>query len=84
MPYLIFTGRQVRYWKENGAALTVEATAYALLAQLKLKEVEFSGPVVIWLTEERNARGSFHSTQVCWFVLFNAMTAKEAVHTFFL
>jgi CD109 antigen len=52
-----------RHWKVGGAALNVETAGYALLSQLHLGRLKHGGPIVKWLTEQRNAEGGFVSTQ---------------------
>ncbi|XP_044134690.1 venom factor-like [Bufo gargarizans] len=52
------------HWEEPGSRfLTLEATSYALLTLLKLKEFEKAGPLVKWLTEERYYGEILESTQ---------------------
>ena len=41
----------------------METAGYALLAQLHLGRLKYGGPIVKWLTEQRNAQGGFISTQ---------------------
>eukprot|EP00794_Sanderia_malayensis_P016274 gene16274-17915_t len=55
--------RDAMYIKDGGPALCVEATSYALLTMMSLKETDAAGPLVVWLTKQRNAKGSFYSTQ---------------------
>ena len=43
----------------------METTAYALLAQMALGRLKFAGPIVTWLTGQRDPQGGFVSTQVC-------------------
>ena len=57
-------GRERNYIKDGGPALQVESTAYTLLTMAALNKLDDAGPVVVWLTEHRNSRGSFYSTQV--------------------
>eukprot|EP00794_Sanderia_malayensis_P016290 gene16290-17928_t len=56
--------RDAMYIKDGGPALCVEATSYALLTMMSLKETDAAGPLVVWLTKQRNAKGSFYSTQI--------------------
>jgi len=56
-------GRERNYIKDGGPALQVESTAYTLLTMAALNKLDDAGPVVVWLTEHRNSRGSFYSTQ---------------------
>ncbi|XP_069775756.1 complement C4 [Narcine bancroftii] len=47
----------------RASAVEVEATAYALLAALTMKEFSYANAIVKWLTEQRNYGGGFRSTQ---------------------
>ncbi|XP_044132847.1 venom factor-like [Bufo gargarizans] len=52
------------HWNEpNSRFLSLEATSYALLTLLKLKEFEKAGPLVKWLTEQRYYGEIWGSTQ---------------------
>ncbi|XP_044132849.1 venom factor-like [Bufo gargarizans] len=52
------------HWEDPGSHfLTLEATSYALLTLLKLKEFEKAGPLVKWLTEQRYYGKIWGSTQ---------------------
>ncbi|XP_044134688.1 A.superbus venom factor 1-like [Bufo gargarizans] len=52
------------HWEEPGSRfLTLEATSYALLTLLKLKEFEKAGQLVKWLTEQRYYGEIWGSTQ---------------------
>jgi complement component 5 len=64
-----------RYWRDtlkrpdssvpsSGTAGMVETTAYALLASLKLKDMNYANPIIKWLSEEQRYGGGFYSTQV--------------------
>ncbi|ELK29804.1 Complement C3, partial [Myotis davidii] len=51
-------------WEEPGQRLhTIEATSYALLALLLLKDFDSVPPVVRWLNEQRYYGGGYGSTQ---------------------
>lgn len=51
-------------WEEPGQKLySVEATSYALLALLLLKDFDSAPPVVRWLNEQRYYGGGYGSTQ---------------------
>lgn len=51
-------------WEEPGQQLyNVEATSYALLALLLLKDFDSVPPVVRWLNEQRYYGGGYGSTQ---------------------
>ncbi|MBN3307813.1 CO3 protein, partial [Amia calva] len=61
---LKFTSQDQSHWPVPGSHLySLEATAYALLALLKLKEFERAGHAVEWLTEQRFYGGGYGSTQ---------------------
>ncbi|XP_077186912.1 complement C4-B-like [Paroedura picta] len=54
------------HWAVGGqgaSAISVEATAYALLFLVKQKDTATAGKVSKWLTEQRNYGGGFKSTQ---------------------
>ena len=55
-----------RYWNAGGTALNVETAGYALLTQLALGRVTYAGPIVVWITKQRNTRGGFISTQASY------------------
>ncbi|XP_078346612.1 venom factor-like [Oculina patagonica] len=52
-----------RYWNAGNDALNVETTAYALLAQMAVGRLKLAGPIVTWLTNQRDPQGGFISTQ---------------------
>ena len=53
------------HWPVQGNHLfTLEATAYALLALVKMKEFEKAGVVVNWLNAQRRSGGGYGTTQV--------------------
>ncbi|XP_019822407.2 complement C5 [Bos indicus] len=63
-----------RFWKDDlqqrdsfvpntGTARMVETTAYALLTNLNLKDMNYVNPVIKWLSEEQRYGGGFYSTQ---------------------
>ena len=62
--HINFLEKNTRYWTDGGSASNVETTAYALLTQMLLNRVRYSGPIVVWLTEQRKGGGGFFSTQV--------------------
>ncbi|XP_067830197.1 complement C4-B-like isoform X2 [Heptranchias perlo] len=47
----------------QASAVTVEATSYALLQTLAMKDLSYANAIVKWLTEQRNYGGGFRSTQ---------------------
>lgn len=53
-------------WEEPGQQLyNVEATSYALLALLRLRDMDSLPAVARWLNEQRYYGGGYGSTQVC-------------------
>nr|XP_025977445.1 complement C4-like [Dromaius novaehollandiae] len=52
-----------QFWPAGGAAETVEATGYGLLALLRLNDVAGALRAARWLREQSNYGGGFHSTQ---------------------
>ena len=60
-----------RFWDAGNDALNVETTAYALLAQMAVGRLKLAGPIVTWLTNQRDPQGGFVSTQVR--ILFNVL-----------
>ncbi|XP_056442574.1 complement C3-like isoform X1 [Gadus chalcogrammus] len=56
--------RDLDHWPVgSGHVFTLEATAYALLALVKVKDFEAAAPIVRWLSVQRSSNGGFHSTQ---------------------
>ena len=53
-----------KYWKNDSLSLTVETTAYALLAYSALKDETNGIAILLWLAKQRNSYGGFVSTQV--------------------
>ncbi|XP_074654266.1 A.superbus venom factor 1-like isoform X2 [Tubulanus polymorphus] len=51
------------WYRKKPSGLAIETASYALLAQLKLGEFEYSKSIAIWLIEQRNSHGAFISTQ---------------------
>ncbi|XP_050403081.1 venom factor [Patella vulgata] len=56
-------GLTPHWFNKEPNALAVEATAYALLAQLEMGEIQYSNQIVGWLLQQRESHGSFVSTQ---------------------
>ena len=54
----------MRHWNAGRIALNIETSAYALLTQILMGRVKYAGPIVSWLTAQRNGQGGFSSTQV--------------------
>ncbi|XP_041960864.1 complement C3-like isoform X1 [Alosa sapidissima] len=67
------------HWPVTGNhLLTVEATAYALLALVKMREFERAAPVVKWLNEQRGSMGGYSTTQPT-IMVFQAL-AEYRIH----
>ena len=56
------------YWGWNGvgaaSAKSIEASSYALLAQLKLDDLKASSEIAEFLQQHRTSGGAFSTTQV--------------------
>ncbi|XP_052049729.1 complement C3 [Apodemus sylvaticus] len=79
-PYLskfLNTAKDRNRWEEPGQQLyNVEATSYALLALLLLKDFDSVPPVVRWLNEQRYYGGGYGSTQAT-FMVFQALAQYQ-------
>ncbi|XP_063787119.1 A.superbus venom factor 1-like [Pseudophryne corroboree] len=65
------------HWEEPGSRfITLEATSYALLALLQLKEFELTGPIVRWINEQRYYGAVYGSTQAT-IVMFQALAQYQ-------
>lgn len=64
-------------WEEPGQKLyNVEATSYALLALLEIKDFDYVPPVVRWLNEQRYYGGGYGSTQAT-FMVYQALAKYQ-------
>ncbi|KAF0887297.1 CO3 protein, partial [Crocuta crocuta] len=71
------TAKERTRWEEPGKKLySVEATSYALLALLLLKDFDSVRPVVNWLNEQRYYGGGYGSTQAT-FMVFQALAQYQ-------
>ncbi|XP_066201395.1 complement C3 [Saccopteryx leptura] len=71
------TATEKNRWEEPGQKLyNVEATSYALLALLLLKDFDTVPPVVRWLNEQRYYGGGYGSTQAT-FMVFQALAQYQ-------
>ncbi|XP_060040075.1 LOW QUALITY PROTEIN: complement C3-like [Erinaceus europaeus] len=71
------TAKEKNRWEEPGQKLyNVEATSYALLALLELKDFDSVPPVVRWLNEQRYYGGGYGSTQAT-FMVFQALAQYQ-------
>ncbi|XP_052602753.1 complement C3 [Peromyscus californicus insignis] len=79
-PYItkfLNTAKDRNRWEEPGQQLyNVEATSYALLALLILKDFDSVPPVVRWLNEQRYYGGGYGSTQAT-FMVFQALAQYQ-------
>ncbi|XP_049732541.1 complement C3-like [Elephas maximus indicus] len=74
---LLATATEKNRWEERGQHLyNVEATSYALLALLNLKDFDSVPPVVRWLNEQRYYGGGYGSTQAT-FMVFQALAQYQ-------
>ncbi|XP_053321323.1 venom factor [Spea bombifrons] len=65
------------HWVEQGAHfISLEATSYALLALLRLKQYDLTGPIVRWLNEQRYYGAVYGSTQAT-IILFQALAQYQ-------
>jgi len=56
---------ETMYWSDkSGLTDDIEITAYGLLALMKFDDFHSAAKVVTWLTSNRNAVGTFYTTQV--------------------
>uniref|UniRef100_A0A3B4U0E5 Complement C3-like n=1 Tax=Seriola dumerili TaxID=41447 RepID=A0A3B4U0E5_SERDU len=55
--------RELNHWPVYSKLLTLEATAYALLALVKVKALEEARPIVRWFTKQQSYSGDYGSTQ---------------------
>ncbi|XP_077326606.1 venom factor-like [Lithobates pipiens] len=74
---LMSVSKDKAHWNEPGARfISLEGTAYALLALLQLKEYEGTGDIVRWLTEQRYFGAVYGSTQAT-IVMFQALAQYQ-------
>ena len=53
------------YWlTRRPSAISVETSAYALLAQMELGDYDYAGRIAIWFSNQQDYNGGFVSTQV--------------------
>uniref|UniRef100_H3B954 Complement C3 n=1 Tax=Latimeria chalumnae TaxID=7897 RepID=H3B954_LATCH len=65
------------HWPEpKGSLFTIEATAYALLANLHYRKADRIPPIVKWLTEQRFYGGGYGSTQAT-IIAFQALALYQ-------
>ncbi|KAM8972522.1 complement C3-like [Pelodytes ibericus] len=65
------------HWVEAGAPLiTLEATSYALLTLLKMKQHQLTGPIVRWISEQRFYGEPYSSTQAT-IMMFQALAEYQ-------
>ncbi|XP_039370632.1 A.superbus venom factor 1-like [Mauremys reevesii] len=64
-------------WEEpNAHTFNIEGTSYALLALLKMKKYELTGPIVRWLREQNYYGGEYGSTQAT-IMVFQALVQYQ-------
>ena len=60
-----YANNEMPYWLlRRPIAISVETTAYALLAQMELGKYRDAGRMAAWLSNQQNYDGGFVSTQV--------------------
>ncbi|KAM4038068.1 complement C3 [Anomaloglossus baeobatrachus] len=64
------------HWDAGSRFLNIEATSYALLALLRMKEYHLTGPIVRWITEKRYYGAVYGSTQAT-IVMFQALAQYQ-------
>ncbi|XP_075715285.1 A.superbus venom factor 1-like [Rhinoderma darwinii] len=65
------------YWNEpDSRFITIEATSYALLALLRLKQYDLVGPIVRWISDQRYYGAVYGSTQAT-IVMFQALAQYQ-------
>uniref|UniRef100_A0A674K3Y9 Alpha-macroglobulin receptor-binding domain-containing protein n=1 Tax=Terrapene triunguis TaxID=2587831 RepID=A0A674K3Y9_9SAUR len=62
--------------KRNARTFNIEGTSYALLALLKMKKYELTGPIVRWLREQNYYGGGYGSTQAT-IMVFQALAQYQ-------
>ena len=62
---IFISDKKSRYWNAGGNALNVETAGYVLLTQVILGRTDHAGPIVTYLTNQRQGGVGFVSTQVC-------------------
>lgn len=55
--------KKSRYWNTGGNALDVETAGYALMTQVLLGRTGYAGPIVTYMTSQRQGGAGFVSTQ---------------------
>ncbi|XP_040271047.1 venom factor-like [Bufo bufo] len=65
------------HWEQPGSRfITIEATSYALLAILRLKQYDLAGPIVRWINDQRYYGAVYGSTQAT-IVMFQALAQYQ-------
>ncbi|XP_073510478.1 complement C3 [Phyllobates terribilis] len=64
------------HWDAGSRFITIEATSYALLTLLRLKEYDLTGKIVRWITEQRYYGAVYGSTQAT-IVMFQALAQYQ-------
>ncbi|CAM5169658.1 unnamed protein product [Eretmochelys imbricata] len=74
---LMRASKEGNRWEEpNARIFNIEGTSYALLALLKMKKYELTGPVVRWLREQNYYGGGYGSTQAT-IMVFQALAQYQ-------
>ncbi|KAG6923267.1 hypothetical protein G0U57_021114, partial [Chelydra serpentina] len=74
---LMKASKEGNRWEErNARTFNIEGTSYALLALLKMKKYELTGPIVRWLREQNYYGGGYGSTQAT-IMVFQALAQYQ-------
>ncbi|EMP37269.1 Complement C3 [Chelonia mydas] len=74
---LMRASKEGNRWEEpNARTFNIEGTSYALLALLKMKKYELTGPIVRWLREQNYYGGGYGSTQAT-IMVFQALAQYQ-------
>ncbi|CAM4693285.1 complement C3-like [Caretta caretta] len=74
---LMKVSKEGNRWEEpNACTFNIEGTSYALLALLKMKKYELTGPIVKWLREQNYYGGGYGSTQAT-IMVFQALAQYQ-------
>ncbi|CAM2095199.1 unnamed protein product [Caretta caretta] len=74
---LMRASKEGNRWEEpNARTFNIEGTSYALLALLKMKKYELTGPIVKWLREQNYYGGGYGSTQAT-IMVFQALAQYQ-------
>ena len=81
---MIISAKKSRHWNAGGNALNVETAGYALLTQMILGRNGYAGPIVTYMTNQRQGGVGFVSTQVCHQFLFKIISHRPLSRQFYI